>query len=230
MNVTLCSVFRDSTPYLERYIDQVWGLWEILDARDKFCCVWGEGDSTDDTLFQLRHGQRLWPVEIVDCTHGGEKFGSVANPERFRQLAHVGKQIFAAIPAHADVVVYVESDLIWEPATLLALIDRVASGAYPASSPMVFLQRDGWAADAWYDTWGAIGLNGRHFTHHPPYNAGYTPEKPFPVSSMGSCMAMRGDIARRIVVDDRLFQGISAQIWMMGESVWIDPKLTCLHP
>lgn len=202
-------------------------LYLTLDARHRFCCVWGEGDSTDDTRARLTHDSRIWPATIVDCTHGGQEFGSVERTERFRQLAHVGRCIWAAIPADADVVVYVESDLIWDAQTIISLIDRLTD--YPAISPMVLLDRKGWAKNAFYDTWGAIGLNGRHFEHHPPYNAGYKPDEPFPVSSMGSCMAMRGDIARRIVVDDRVFQGISAQIWMMGERVWIDPKLIIKH-
>jgi len=231
MNVTLCSAFRDAMPYLQRYFAQVDALDHALHEQGhRLMFVWGEGDSADRTRETLVAAYYRYRVLLVDCTHGGPAYGSVVNEQRFRQLAHVGKQIFAAIPADADVVVYVESDLVWEPATLLALIERVASGAYPAISPMVLLERDGWPADSFYDCWGAIGLNGRHFAHQPPYNAGYTPDKPFPVSSMGSCMAMRGDLARRIVVDDELFQGVSAQIWRMGESVWIDPNLIIRHP
>lgn len=229
MNIALCSAFRNSVQngHLDRYLDQVWELYSILDARHKFCCVWGEGDSTDETRFRLTHDSRSWPATIMDCTHGGADYPSIVIEERFQQLAQVGRCIWAAIPTDTDAVVYVESDLIWEAEMMVALIDRLQE--YPAISPMVLLDRKGWAANAFYDTWGAIGLNGQHFEHFPPYNAGYKANEPFPVSSMGSCMAMRGDIARQIVVDDRVFQGISAQIWAMGGSVWIDPKLFIWH-
>lgn len=230
MNITLCSAFRDSviSGHLERYIEQVWAFHGALDERgDALYCVWGEGDSIDGTRAQLAGGLYGWEFALVDCTHGGKAYGSIENADRFRQLAHVGRCIWAAIPADSDVVVYCESDLVWEPATLLTLIDQVAP--YSAISPMVMLDRAGWPSNAFYDRWGAIGLNGRHFDHLPPYNAGYKSDEPFPVSSMGSCMAMRGDLARRLTIDERLFQGISAQIWMMGERVWIDPRLTIKH-
>lgn len=232
MNITLCSAFRNSVRngHLDRYLGQLTDLHLALSERgDRLYCVWGEGDSTDETLDRLTwaYPYARWAITIVDCTHGGQEFGSVEKSERFRQLAHVGRCIFAAIPTDTDAVVYAESDISWDAQTIISLIDRLAD--YPAISPMVLLDRKGWAKNAFYDTWGAIGLNGRHFEHHPPYNAGYKPDEPFPVSSMGSCMAMRGDIAMQIVIDERVFQGISAQIWAMGESVWIDPQLTCYH-
>lgn len=231
MNITLCSAFRNSVQngHLDRYIEQVWALYGALDERgDRLHCAWGEGDSDDDTRSQLVGGLCGWEFTLVDCTHGGREFGSVERAERFRQLAHVGRCIWAAIPADADAVVYAESDLIWDAQTIVRLIDQLQE--YPAISPMVLLDRKGWGKGInFYDTWGGIGLNGRHFEHFPPYNAGYKASEPFPVSSMGSCMAMRGDIARRIAIDDELFQGISAQIWRMGESVWIDPQALLFH-
>ena len=232
MNITLCSAFRNSVAneHLDKYLEQVTRLYLALRARgDRLHCVWGEGDSEDDTLSWLVQAARhtKWPVTLVDCTHGGADYPSIVLAERFKQLAHVGRCIWAAIPADADAVVYVESDLIWDAETIVGLIDRLQD--YPAISPMVLLDRKGWASNAFYDTWGAIGLDSRHFEHFPPYNAGYQVNEPFQVQSMGSCMAMRADIARQIVIDDRVFQGISAQIWAMGESVWIDPALIVKH-
>lgn len=230
MNVTLCSAFRNSVQngHLDRYLAQVWALHGALDERgDTLYCVWGEGDSADDTRSQLAGGLYAWDFALIDCTHGGADYPSIVLGERWKQLAHVGRCIFAAIPTDAAAVIYVESDLIWDAETMVGLLDRLQD--YPAISPMVLLDRKGWAANTWYDTWGAIGLNGQHFEHRPPYNAGYKDDKPFPVSSMGSCMAIRGDMARQIAVDERVFQGISAQIWAMGGSVWIDPKLFIWH-
>lgn len=229
MNVALCSAFRNATPYLEQYMTQVWELWGILDARDKFCCVWGEGDSTDNTLFQLRHTLRHWPVTFVDCTHGGPAYGSVVNPQRFRQLAYVGKCIFAAIPADADVVVYVESDLVWEPATLMALIEQVSSGRYPVMAPMVFLRREGWPADSFYDTF-CFRAEDRHFAHYRPYHPVYQTSEPFPVDSAGSCLVMRGEIARSLTFDEQtIFPDLCGQIRAGGYGIYVDPTLACYH-
>ena len=231
-SVCLCSAFRDAVPYLDRYLEQTTELYRTLDARGhNLHCVWGEGDSTDETAERLAWAAAYarWPITVVDCTHGGPAFGSIESAQRFRQLAHVGRCIWAAIPADSDAVVYVESDLIWDAATLLALLDRLID--YPAICPMVFLRRAGWHENSFYDTFAAVGLNGRHFTHHPPYHAEYVPDRPFPVASMGSCMALRGAIARRIIFDDStIFPDICRQIAAGGDGVYIDPGLCIYHP
>lgn len=170
----------------------------------------------------------LGDAQIVDCTHGGAAYGSVVKAERFRQLAHVASRVWAAIPTDTDVMVWVESDLIWEPITLIRLVGRVAE--YGAISPMVFLRRAGWGKESFYDTYAAVGLNGQHFSHHAPYHADYNPDEPFRVASMGSCMAMRGDIARRITFDDNtIFPDICRQIAAGGYGVYVDPSLCVYH-
>ncbi len=229
MNITLASAFRNSVPYLQRYLSQCDALVDALYyAGHRLSFVWGEGDSTDSTLAMLRAATWRFKADIVDCTHGGaEQYGSVVRAERFKQLAHVGAVIWKAIPDDCDVFVYVESDLIWEPATILGMVERL--GEYPAISPMVLLDRTGWSKKAFYDTWGGVGMDGRHFEHQPPYNAGYNPDQPFQVRSMGSCMAFRGDIARRLKIDDDVFQGICRQIYEMGHTVHIDPTLCVQH-
>ncbi|TXH52999.1 MAG: hypothetical protein E6Q97_14330 [Desulfurellales bacterium] len=236
MKVVLCSAFRDACGYLDGYLEQMTGLHLALAAPprppgDRLHCVWGEGDSTDDTLGRLTwaYTYARWAITIVDCTHGGPRFGSVVNAERFRQLAHVGKQIFAAIPDDADVVVYVESDLVWEPATLLALIERVASGGYAVISPMVFLQREGWPADSFYDTF-AFRAEDRHFAHYRPYHAVYRTGEPFQVDSAGSCLVMRGEIARSLHFDEQtIFPDLCRQIRASGNSIWVDPGCGVYH-
>jgi hypothetical protein len=229
MNITLCSSFRTSGDALRRYYQQAQALRYHLQARgDTLHFVWGEGDSRDGTLTLLKvMATELGNAQIVDCAHGGPAFGSVVNAARFKQLAYVASRVWAAIPADSDVVVWVESDLIWDAATMTNLIDQVAE--YGAISPMVLLARKGWSTEALYDTW-AFRLNGEHFEHHPPYHTGYNPDQPFRVDSAGSCMAMRGDIAQRITFDDNtLFSEISRQISFGGSAVYVDPGLAVRH-
>lgn len=232
MNVTLCSAFRDSTAYLQPYFAQVNALDHALHEQGhRLSFVWGEGDSTDDTKATLLATCYRFRAVVVDCTHGGPKFGSVINAQRFRQLAHVGKRIFAAIPADADVVAWVESDLVWEPTTLLALIERVVSGGYAVMAPMVFLRRDGWPVDppAFYDVF-AYRADGRHFAHQPPYHAAYVADQPFPVDSVGSCVVMRGEIARELIFDEQtVFPDLCGQIRASGNAIYVDPTVACYH-
>lgn len=230
MNVTLISCFRNSEHYLGRYFNQVAELFaDMSQYEHDMRLIWGEGDSTDRTLEQLLAFQALLPhrVNIVDCTHGGTKdYQGVINEQRFRELGYVGRCMWAHIPADADAVVYVESDIIWQPETLLALINRLDE--YPAISPMVYLRRQGWAAHAFYDTF-VFRKNGVCFEHYPPYAKGFDDSKPFTVDSAGSCMAIRGDLARGLKWDERVFIGICKQIYDSGESVWVDPAVAIYH-
>lgn len=229
MNITLCSSFRTSCDYLRRYYQQAKALRHRLQTRgDTLRFVWGEGDSRDGTLTLLRlMATELGDARIVDCEHGGAAWGSVVNAARFKQLAYVASRVWAAIPADSDVMVWVESDLIWDAATMTSLIGQVAQ--YGAISPMVLLERKGWPKGSFYDTF-CFRLDGQHFEHHPPYHTGYNPDQPFRVDSAGSCMAMRGDIAQRITFDDStIFPDICRQIAAGGSAVYVDPGLAVYH-
>jgi len=226
MNITLCSAFRNSTGYLSRYFTQVGNLrTRLTKAGHSLYLVLGEGDSDDDTRAIMQ--RLLVDGEIVDVSHGGPIHGSVVDADRFHQLAYVGRCIWAAIPADADAVVYAEADLIWQAKTIVALIDHLA--VYPAISPMIMLERAGWEGQ-FYDTF-VFRKDGIHFGHQPPFHPSYVADRPFMVDSAGSCMAFRGDIARRIVFgEDTIFLGICEQVYAMGNnSVWVDPRLAVYH-
>lgn len=223
MNVCFLSAFRNATSYLNRYFDQVGDLEAALGNRgDNLNLVWGEGDSTDDTLLWLKSSP--YEATIVDCTHGGPVFGSVENAQRFRQLAHVGNCMFKAIPEDTDVVLYVESDLIWDAETLISLIDDLAY--VPAVVPMVMEICTG---GLFYDTY-CYRKDGERFKKQPPYHPGLTGSGMVELDSAGSCMAMNADLARHLVWDERVFVGICQQIRELGGSLWIDSNLTIHHP
>lgn len=232
MNITLASCFRNSTPTLQRYFRQCDALDTALyHAGHKLSFIWGEGDSTDGTLKMLHAARWRFKVTIVDCTHGGsEQFGSVVRAERFKQLAHVGRVIFGAIPADCDIFVYVESDLIFEPATIVGLIERVGPG-YEVIAPPIVLEREGWprGGKTWYDTF-AFTRNGRHFEHRKPWHPDNDGVSLLELDTAGSCLAMSGADARGIAFDERVLMGVCAQIRERGGSVWFDPTLPpCVH-
>ena len=227
MKVCLVSCFRNATLYIGRYFDQVLGLWVGLTARHhKLHLVMGEGDSLDDTRTQLALEVAPYRFSLVDCTHGGPEFGSAVHPQRFQQLAHVGRCLWAALPADADVVLFVESDLHWNAATLLALLDRLKH--YPAIAPMVMLKRPGFPDGTYYDVW-AYRKDGQQFSPYPPYFEGWPVEQPVMVDSVGSCLALGAGLASQLQWDERVFPGICQQIYDLGRSVWLDPSLKVYH-
>lgn len=250
MNICLCSAFRDSGPYIQRYFEQITALGAALfDRGDRLALVWGEGDSADHTLAHLSMAAAAigYPVDLVNCTHGGGHYGSVVREERFRQLAHVGRVIFRAIPAHADVVVYVEADLIWQPVTIQRMIDRVfgqregGRSMFPLNytvecfnvdviAPPILLDRPGWGTGInFYDTF-CYRRNGQRFEHRPPYHPDNDGASLLELDTAGSCLAMSGEHARSIKFDERVLMGVCEQIRAKGGHVWFDPTLPpCLH-
>lgn len=225
MNVCVCSAFRNSQSYLTRYFAQVEMLRRKLGRRgDSLHLVLGEGDHIDETREKLPGWTKDFDAQIIQVDHGGYEYGPVVHPQRFRQLAYVWGCIWDWIPDNANVVVFLESDLIWHPNTMLALIERVIQG-FPAVAPMVM---DG--PTSFYDIY-AFRRHDAPFTKSPPYyrnppQAGGIMR----LDSAGSCLAMRGGLARKLLWDDEVIVGLCRQIHGQGESVWLDPALEVIHP
>lgn len=224
MRVTLCSAFRNASGYLQRYFDQAHALDLALHERGHTLrFVWGEGDSTDATRRTLQAACYRFRANVVDCTHGGPAYGSIEDAQRFRQLAKVGNIIWSAIPEDTDAVIYVESDLIWQPATLIGLLDRLAD--YPAVAPMVL---DKPPANSYYDVW-AYRRNGVRFTKAPPFHPALNGAM-LKLDSAGSCMAIRWSLAQWLHFPDDCFVGFCRRLYEQGGELWLDPTLTVFHP
>jgi len=166
----------------------------------------------------------MWLSTIVDCTHGGQAYGSVESWLRFKQLSHVGNVIWAAIPEDTDAVIYVESDLIWEPATLIKLLEALT--VYPAVVPMIM---DSPPAETFYDVW-AYRRNGIRFTKRFPFHADFWPHSVMRLDSAGSCMALRWKLAQWLSFPEDCFVGFCRLLHEQGGELWLDPTLTVFHP
>lgn len=221
MNICLASAFRDSSSYLSRYFEQVIALSDALHERgDTLMCLWGEGDSTDNTLRMLNGARYRIKAEVIDVAHGGPIYGSVVNAERFRQLAHVGRTIFDALPRAADVFVWVESDLIWQAETILGLIDDKVDVVAPR-----ILMHHAWGSDdAFYDVW-AFRCEGRHFSAVPPYHSTNDGKSLVAVDSVGSCVVFDPRYIQQVTMDDRVLVGICEDIRSIGGKIWFDPTV-----
>ena len=69
-DLTLLSILRDSTPYLERYAAQ---LRAAAVHFERVHAIWVEGDSQDDTQHRLRDLAAELPIDVtlVECKTGG---------------------------------------------------------------------------------------------------------------------------------------------------------------
>jgi hypothetical protein len=219
--IVLASIFRDSTSYLDRYFAQVEALREHLDVRLALC----EGDSLDDTYRQLKR-QASKDDLVMWRDHGGPKFGSVDHVQRWAQIAWVCNELLRAI-RHSFPglpLVYVESDLIWEPETPLTLLADLEH--VPAVAPMSMHQ------GRFYDLWGHRGLDGVRFRPHPPYHDDLAhAEGLVEISSAGSCVVMRPEVAAVAEFGDNdCIVGLGRSIRHNGGGLYLDPRVAVHHP
>lgn len=231
MNACVCSAFRNASPYVNRYFEQMSGLYNLLaQYEDTLWIIAGEGDSIDTTEMELLAHLAEFPnTGFVKVEHGGPDHGSVVNPVRFRQLAKVWNAIWRSIPANCDAVLFLEADLIWEPDDLFVLLCDLK--AVPAVAPMVMHGGKDYPKEQFYDVW-AFRKEGKHFNPFPPYYNGASSFMGYvPLDSAGSCIALRGDLARQVrFTEDEVIVGLCRQISSLGHRAWLNPNLYIRHP
>lgn len=184
MRVVVASIFRNSMDYMDRYWDQVFSLRDKYDLR----CALTEGDSTDGTkdFVWAWNGVCADGYQFATVDHGGPHFGSVDHEPRWQQIAQVVRPtIQRALELEPEVVLYVESDLIWDTETMTQLIDRTAAAPGRTSAPMLLASDN---PERFYDTWG-YRLNGQQFRGMPPYWDGDDMATHPKIDSCGNCFA-----------------------------------------
>jgi hypothetical protein len=194
MNVAIGSAFRNCGPNVMRYVERVASLRNSrFTIADQVRIIAAEGDSTDDTRGLLAYAARYHgvPLDFVECAHGGPEFGSTEAPERMQALSKVCNAIFDDVRPEDDALFYVESDLLWDYNTAKTLISRAfhRDAGFDVFVPMVM------AGPAFYDIWGFRTLDGTRFSSLPPFAPGLS-DGLYEIGSAGSCLAMRGEVAR----------------------------------
>jgi hypothetical protein len=230
-NVVMLSAFRNSQPaHIERYFRQANAYRNALKERG-----WGfrlrvvEGDSTNNDVWRnvIKIAAKYdLTCYLHDASHGGPVFGSVVSEERFKALSKVGNTMLELVQPDDDIVVYVESDLIWIPETMLRLGSFVLDCHLDIVSPLVM------AGDSFYDVWAFRGLDQSHFAPFKPYHSclndsSYLTE----VYSVGSCLVMKGEVARKCrIINDNCLVGFCEDARSKGYKVWVDSKIKVNHP
>lgn len=234
MNVTIASIFRDSASYVDRYVSQSAALRDALAARgDTLHGVWGEGDSIDRTaqILAEKARKRALTFDLIDVSHGGPKFGSVNAEQRWRQISYCCNAVLDAITPDTNVVVYVESDLIWEAETMMRLIEIIGQNDhYSAIAPMSMAY--GETPARFYDTWGHSAF-GEKFQPYEPFHSRLRPGvMRMKLDSAGSCIVMIGDVARvaRFNPPEEGIVGFGKDIAANGFELWLDPSQSVWHP
>lgn len=230
MRVTIGSAFRNSArnQHLGRYEAQLFQLRDLLRVHGhSLDVVFVEGDSVDTTARNLADIlRRFGPGRLEDVSHGGPVYGSTESPVRMQALCGVGNGILANVPKETDVLVYVESDLIWDPVTIWGLMQRLSSDV-DVVAPLIF------AGKHFYDVFAFRGLDGERFSPFVPWHSSFTNAVSplIEVGSAGSCLVMKGEVARtcRIPPEDALV-GFCRNAKSAGYRIWVDSAGTVRHP
>lgn len=230
MKIVVASIFRNSSGYIDQYFKQVRMLADVLeDANHEVELLLVEGDSTDNSFALLESGLVAHGLQgkVLECSHGGQVFGSVDNAQRWRNISKVCNYLLMFLPKN-DVVLYVESDLLWTPDTMLALLDDM--NGYDAVAPMCFHLPTG----KFYDTWGHR-KDGVRFSQSSPYHAALNqvhPGERIEIDSAGSCIVMRAEVAAlaRFLPTELGIVGFCGDMRQWGFKLWLNPHQRVYHP
>ena len=235
MRFVVGSAFRSSSEtHVARWARQVAALRKELRQHyyGDLRAVAAEGDSTNDTRGMLvQYARELGiDLELVDASHGGPHFGSTEHPDRLKALSKVGNAILGSVRQTDDVLIYVESDLVWEPDQILGLVRHVAgvpAGDPPqtdVAAPLIF------AGEHFYDIF-VYRKDGERFGPFPPYHPGLAAYGLTDVDSAGSCLVMKAEVARQCRIrDNNVLIGFCADVRDKGFRISVDPSLRVVHP
>lgn len=231
MNIALGSIFRNSTGYLYRYFSQTSALSDLLAKNHQSLrLILAEGDSNDGTWDEIKACLQAFGIRaftVIKREHGGPLFGSVDDDRRWRQISFACDGVLEQVSENDDAVIYVESDLIWEPGTMASLIDELMAQDMDAVSPMCFHR----STALFYDVWG-YRRNGWRFSYNSPYHPDIETDGLYKLDSAGSCIVMRGEVARKCRFDpaEKGIVGFCENLRSQGFTLWLDRGLSVFHP
>lgn len=223
MKLTIVSYFAKTRDNYQRYFYQMRHLAQLLDdnGHELFLVIGYHQERLKDLL-----GEHLVVLdgELVNVNHGGRIYGSVVDVTRFKQLAYIGNTLWKHIPKHTDVIALVESDLVWEPATLNTLfLDAIAEKSVVA--PLVKQGKK------FYDTW-AFRADGANFEADEPYHPClYNGERYVRMESVGSVLFMPYELGKNLTwPEEDVVVGFCEQVTKKRRRVLLDTELEVQHP
>lgn len=125
-----------------------------------------------------------------------------------------------------DYVLWLESDLIYQP----GMLDRLIADEKPAIAPMI------WVFDKpetrFYDIWAYRHEKGNFPPHTPAWYAENYPKEPFEIRTAGSVILAEA----KFIYDGARFDEREAivsyceNLREKGATIWCDPKVHVQHP
>jgi GT2 family glycosyltransferase len=232
MRIAFGGIWRDSAGgQVARYFSQVAAFRTHLTGDHYVRVIAVEGDSKDDTWGDLeRTAARLQiPLELIKCDHGKPNYGSSELPDRLEGCQMVMHCVYDHVKPDDEIVVFVETDLIWDPHTIGTLVDVIDRRETDVVAPFVMVGPN------FYDIW-AYRKDGERFGPFPPYHKDLKPTGMTDVDSVGSCVICHGEVARTCRVapdapwDRSCLVGFCDTARSKGYRVSVMPEWKIRHP
>lgn len=223
------AMWRDMAQVARDRFGQWYDLGTALQNRGDYpVCVFVENDSVDKTWWEINEFGGCGHIHTVciqahdDCPY----YPSRDIPARWRHLAWVGNHVLEEVNDTHDVVLYVESDLLWTTDAMLRLIDQ----AVETGDAVVAMNMH--ANGNYYDIWGS-SIRGTRFKPSRPFHPALDSWESglVPCDSACGAIAMPGSLARQVRFQpEDCFVGLCRDVRAKGHAVWLDPSVSVIHP
>ena len=235
MKLAICSLFRDSQVWHGRNINQVGRYFDQMTRQTlqphetRFFLL--EGNSQDNTRRALgEFCDRGWPIELFEHNVEGSAVVSAVDEQRFRNLSTIGNILIRAAREWADLVLWVESDLIIPNNLIEVLVE--ASPRHQFNEFALSPVPTSFGGAQFYDTWGFEGVDGRKWNNHE-LTALRSGPRYREMNSVGTCVMFNGEILRACSFDmgeDGCLPGLCRSGRKKGLHVHCDTSITVEHP
>lgn len=231
--VCILTPFRNARGYLPLYFSQMVSLKDTLESEGySMRIVAAEGDSLDgtrDRLIELGL-QYNFDLTIVDTTHGHMRWASVEDPVRLKVMSDVMNKALDQVQESDDIVVWIMSDLKWDPADLLEMIQTTEhdeTGTQDIYAPRVLLENG-----QFYDTWAFRSKGGVRFSPQAPYMEFLRYSDGiglYEIDSAGTCLVMEASVARDCRAEKDEAVSFCTNAKAQGHRIWLDLERRFYH-
>lgn len=229
--VIIVTPFRNSAHNLGRYFSQLVELRDLLSSKyTQLSLVAAEGDSVDNTkeLIQSNCEKYNIPLNLLDVSHGQMSWKSVEDPRRLEAMSSIMNQGLEGIkffsPNQNDVVVWLMSDIEYNPESITNLILDISPWSPCIISPVVLMGN----TEIFYDTW-AYRKNGKRFNQSYPYFEGMDDLTFNEIDSAGTCLIMPFEIANKIRAYGEEAVSFCKNAKIYGYSIYLAQKTNIYH-
>lgn len=193
-NVLICSLFKDSVPYIDiflAHLNMLIKYSKIQSYNIDLCFI--EGNSKDTTYRKLKD----WiSIECKDIRCNLKQLNIPSTIDRFTTLAILRNMLIKfGLKSHHDYVLMIDSDTLPQKDLIINLINSLEINQCDVISPMPFIEDFKDYKDSYfYDTLAFIDNNNNRFRHVYPYNEELINKDIIKMNSVGTCYLVKSSI------------------------------------